>query len=71
MTLELLRSSQNFTLGNMDKRVVVIDYGVGNLLGVRRSIEFLGREVERTLWPTKFSNADRDILMGRGHLATK
>ena len=66
MILERLRGNRNFTLENMTKKVAVIDYGVGNLLSVQRSIEFLGIDVECTANPIKIKSADRVILPGVG-----
>jgi glutamine amidotransferase len=50
----------------MNKKVVVIDYGSGNLLSVQRAVEFLNREVECSANPKKIRNADRVILPGVG-----
>ena len=46
--------------------VVVIDYGMGNLLSVRRGIEACGGEVEVTSVPEEIARAERLILPGVG-----
>lgn len=46
--------------------VVVIDYGMGNLLSVRRGIEASGGEVEVTAVPEEIARAERLILPGVG-----
>lgn len=46
--------------------VTVIDYGVGNLLSVRRSLEYCGAKVEVTSDPETILNATRLILPGVG-----
>jgi len=46
--------------------VVVIDYGMGNLLSVRRGIEACSIDVEITADPEKIAKADRLILPGVG-----
>jgi glutamine amidotransferase len=46
--------------------VVVIDYGMGNLLSVKRGIEACDFNVEIAADPEKIANADRLILPGVG-----
>lgn len=46
--------------------VVVIDYGMGNLLSVRRGIEACDGDVEVTAEPEKIATAERLILPGVG-----
>lgn len=46
--------------------VVVIDYGVGNLLSVSRALEFCGASVILTSDPEKISRAERVVLPGVG-----
>jgi len=48
------------------KNVVIIDYGVGNLLSVMRSVEVCGANPILTNCPDKISNAERLILPGVG-----
>jgi glutamine amidotransferase len=50
----------------MMSTVVVIDYGMGNLLSVRRGIEACGGEAEVTAVPDKIASAERLILPGVG-----
>lgn len=47
-------------------RVTVIDYGVGNLLSVRRGFEHCGAEVILTADPEQLLAADRVVLPGVG-----
>ena len=46
--------------------VAVIDYGVGNLLSVRRGFEYWNAEVEVTSDPTSILGAPRVVLPGVG-----
>ncbi len=48
------------------KQVTVIDYGVGNLLSVQRSLEYCGAEVILTSDPKKILTAKRIVLPGVG-----
>ena len=47
-------------------RVVVIDYGVGNLLSVKRGLEHCGAEVILSADPGKIHSASRVVLPGVG-----
>ena len=47
-------------------RVVVIDYGVGNLLSVKRGLEHCGAEVILSADPEKILSASRVVLPGVG-----
>jgi glutamine amidotransferase len=46
--------------------VTVIDYGIGNLLSVRRAFEHAGAEVLLTRSPAQIAGADRLVLPGVG-----
>lgn len=46
--------------------VVVIDYGMGNLLSVRRGLEFVGASVTVTANPEKILSGTRIVLPGVG-----
>ena len=46
--------------------VVVIDYGVGNLLSVKRGLEHCGATVCLTADPKKILGANRAVLPGVG-----
>jgi len=46
--------------------VVIIDYGIGNLLSVRRAIEFCGASVDISNDPSTILSAPRVILPGVG-----
>ena len=48
------------------KQVTVIDYGLGNLLSVRRALEHLGAEVLVTDRPEEVASAERLVLPGVG-----
>jgi imidazole glycerol-phosphate synthase subunit HisH len=48
------------------KRVTLIDYGIGNLLSVRRAFEHLGAEVSLSGSPEQLAGADRLVLPGVG-----
>ena len=50
--------------------VVIIDYGIGNLLSVRRAVEVCGAIPMVTSCPNKISNAERLILPGVGAFST-
>jgi glutamine amidotransferase len=50
----------------MSHRVVVIDYGIGNLLSVTRALTHVGAEVVLSSSPNEVANADRLILPGVG-----
>ena len=50
--------------------VVVIDYGVGNLLSVRRGLEHCGARVTLTSDPERILAADRVVLPGVGAFAS-
>ena len=53
-------------LDKSKKNVVIIDYGVGNLLSVMRGVEVCGANPILTNCPDKILNADRLILPGVG-----
>jgi glutamine amidotransferase len=48
------------------KRIIVIDYGLGNLRSVRRALERAGAHVEVTSDPAQFGRADGLVLPGVG-----
>jgi glutamine amidotransferase len=52
-----------------DREVVLIDYGVGNLLSVRRSLEHCGAKVVITADPKKILSGSRVVLPGVGAFA--
>jgi imidazole glycerol phosphate synthase glutamine amidotransferase subunit len=49
------------------KRVVVLDYGAGNLRSVVKAFEHVGAEVTLTSDPVVAAGADRLVLPGQGH----
>ena len=50
----------------MTKKVVIIDYGLSNLLSITRAFEHIGVETEVTEDPKKLATADRIVLPGVG-----
>ena len=50
----------------IQNKVTIIDYGLGNLLSVKRAFEYLNVEVSITDSPTQIEKADRLILPGVG-----
>lgn len=50
-------------------KVVVVDYGMGNLLSVRRGLEYCGASVEVSNNPEVILSADRVVLPGVGAFA--
>ncbi|HEY3432221.1 MAG TPA: imidazole glycerol phosphate synthase subunit HisH [Rhodocyclaceae bacterium] len=50
-------------------KVVVVDYGMGNLLSVRRALEHVGAEVEQCADPDALGLAPKIILPGVGAFA--
>ncbi len=51
----------------MTQKVVLLDYGAGNLRSVARAFEHEGAEVVRTADPAVARDADRLALPGQGH----
>ena len=51
------------------KEVTIIDYGIGNLLSVRRGLEYNNASVSVTGDPEKILNSDRLVLPGVGAFA--
>lgn len=50
----------------MNNTVTIIDYGLGNLLSIRRAFEYFGADVVVTADPVTAEKADRLILPGVG-----
>ena len=50
-------------------KVVVIDYGMGNLHSVSKALEFVGADVMVTQRPSDIKEADRIVLPGVGSFA--
>jgi imidazole glycerol phosphate synthase glutamine amidotransferase subunit len=51
-------------------KVMIVDYGAGNVPSVERALQRLGAESERTSSPESISNAEALLLPGVGHYAT-
>jgi glutamine amidotransferase len=61
---------QDFRFDSMSKsKVVIVDYGVGNLLSVQRAVEECGAEGITSSEPEFIAHADRVILPGVGAFA--
>jgi glutamine amidotransferase len=54
----------------MNKKSIIINFGSGNILSVKRAIEYLGFEAEISFEKEKILNADRIILPGVGHFGS-
>ena len=50
----------------MTNRVVIVDYGMGNVLSVARAVEHCGGEAELSSDPSRIISAERVILPGVG-----
>ncbi len=50
----------------MGNRIVIIDYGMGNLHSIRKALEYIGGEVLVTSDPKYLRTADRIVLPGIG-----
>lgn len=50
----------------MSEKIVIIDYGMGNLHSVNKAMKYVGAEVEVTSEVTKIAKADKVILPGVG-----
>ncbi len=54
----------------MSSKLVIVDYGTGNLSSVRRSLDRLGTESVISSNPAEIAGADKIILPGVGHFGT-
>ena len=50
----------------MEKNVLILDYGMGNIFSVKNALEYLGAKVEISSNSTKISNYEYIILPGVG-----
>ena len=50
--------------------IAIVDYGAGNLVSVRKALEWLGRESVITSDPCQVERASRIVLPGVGHLSS-
>ena len=50
----------------MSEKIVIIDYGMGNLHSVNKAMKYVGAEVEVTSEVTKIAKAEKVILPGVG-----
>jgi glutamine amidotransferase len=51
----------------MDQRIIIIDYGMGNLNSIKRKLSILGIDAIITNIYSEISNSDKLILPGVGH----
>lgn len=66
----MLVDLQDFGFDPMSKsKVVIVDYGVGNLFSVKRAVEKCGGEAIKSSDPDVIARADRVILPGVGAFA--
>jgi glutamine amidotransferase len=50
--------------------IAIVDYGAGNLVSVRKALEWLGRECVITSDPRQVESASKIVLPGVGHFAS-
>jgi imidazole glycerol-phosphate synthase subunit HisH len=50
--------------------IAIVDYGAGNLVSVKKAIDWLGRECVITSDPAEVRRASKVILPGVGHFAS-
>ena len=50
----------------MTHRIVIVDYGAGNLYSIERALDFIGVQAEVVSTPEKIAGAERIILPGVG-----
>jgi len=50
--------------------IAIVDYGAGNLVSVKKALDFLGQTCAITSDPAEVRRADRVILPGVGHFAS-
>ena len=50
--------------------IALVDYGVGNLVSVKKAIEFIGQECTITSDPSEVEKAAKVVLPGVGHFAS-
>ncbi len=50
--------------------IVIVDYGAGNLVSVKKAFDWLGQECEITSDPAQVAKAAKIVLPGVGHFAS-
>lgn len=50
--------------------IAIVDYGAGNLVSVKKALDWLGRECAITSDPAQVSAAEKIVLPGVGHFAS-
>lgn len=53
----------------MSNRIAIVDYGAGNLVSVKKALDFLGSAATVTADPAVVAEADRVVLPGVGNFA--
>lgn len=54
----------------MSNRIAIVDYGAGNLVSVKKALDWLGNDCTITADPSLVIAADRVVLPGVGHFAS-
>jgi len=54
----------------VSNRIAIVDYGAGNLVSVKKALDWLGNECTITADPAEVAAADRVVLPGVGHFAS-
>lgn len=50
--------------------IAIVDYGAGNLVSVKKAMDWLGQECAITFDPAQVARAERVVLPGVGHFTT-
>jgi glutamine amidotransferase len=54
----------------VSNQLAIVDYGAGNLVSVKKALDWLGKECVITSEPSAVASADRIVLPGVGHFAS-
>jgi imidazole glycerol-phosphate synthase subunit HisH len=50
--------------------IAIVDYGAGNLVSVKKALDFLGQDCAITAAPEEVAKADKVVLPGVGHFSS-
>ena len=50
--------------------IAIVDYGAGNLVSVKKALDWLGQECTITADPQQVASANKVVLPGVGHFAS-
>jgi len=50
--------------------IAIVDYGAGNLVSVKKALDWIGRQSVITADPSQIANASKIVLPGVGHFAS-